>query len=226
MIISKPYDRERAVTYARTWALTRNPLFVNFTGMGGDCTGFASQCLLAGSCTMDFTPDYGWYYVSGSDRAPAWTSVRYFFDFLTGDEGFSKENGGIGPYAEESDLDTAEEGDFIQLRNAEGVFYHTLVISGFLRDDVLVCAHSDDALDRRLSTYNYASFRVLHVKGVRITIPDDDCWLPLLEGKSIGVTRPDAPSGAPSDAPADELPGEDGMTPAVPAPDGEGTAAG
>ena len=81
MILVKPYNRERAVNYAETWALRRNPLFLNFAGRGGDCTNFTSQCLLAGSCTMDFTPDFGWYYINENDRAPAWSSVRYFYDF-------------------------------------------------------------------------------------------------------------------------------------------------
>ena len=36
MIVEKPYDRERAVEYARRWALSRNPLFIDFTGIGGD----------------------------------------------------------------------------------------------------------------------------------------------------------------------------------------------
>ena len=32
------YDRAHAVAYARRWALSRNPLFYDFTGIGGDCT--------------------------------------------------------------------------------------------------------------------------------------------------------------------------------------------
>ena len=65
------YDRQRAVAYARRWAYSRNPLFYNFTGIGGDCTNFISQCLLAGCCVMNCTPTFGWYYRNASDRAPA-----------------------------------------------------------------------------------------------------------------------------------------------------------
>ena len=50
MLITKPYQRERAVEYARRWALDRNPLFADFSGIGGNCTNFVSQCVLAGSC--------------------------------------------------------------------------------------------------------------------------------------------------------------------------------
>ena len=56
MLIELPYIRERAVEYARTWALERNPLFPNFAGIGGDCTNFVSQCLYAGKVPMSGKP--------------------------------------------------------------------------------------------------------------------------------------------------------------------------
>ena len=46
MLIELPYNREKAVAYARAWALKRNPRYLDFEKMGGDCTNFAS--LLAG----------------------------------------------------------------------------------------------------------------------------------------------------------------------------------
>lgn len=197
MIVTKPYDRERAVTYARRWALSRNPLFYNFTGQGGDCTDYASQVLLAGCCVMNYTRDFGWYYLSVADRAPAWTGVEYFYDFLTGRPEFEAENGGLGPFGREVSVDEVEEGDFIQLCDRYGDYYHTLVITGFEPNDIFVCAHSNDALDRRLSTYNYASFRCIRVDGVRVEVGEDDCFESLLEGKSINVNPP--PPGFTSD---------------------------
>lgn len=190
MIITKPYLRERAVAYARAWALDRNPLFLNFTGRGGDCTSFASQCLLAGSCTMDFTPDFGWYYISPDNRAPAWTGVEYFYDFLTEQPAFAAENMGIGPFGREIRARELEPGDFIQLRNSTSDYYHTLVVTGFVPNDILICAHSDDALDRPLSTYGYTSLRLLHVDGVRAVVADDLCYENLLDGVSLDVTPP------------------------------------
>ena len=190
MILMKPYIRERAVAYARTWALDRNPLFVNFTGRGGDCTNFTSQCLLAGSCTMDYTKDFGWYYINSNDRAPAWSSVEYFYDFITEQPSFASENMGIGPFGREVRAREIQEGDFIQLANNTGDFYHTLIITGFEPNDILVCAHTDDALDRRLSTYNFASLRLIHIDGVRIEVADDTCFENLLDGISIDVNIP------------------------------------
>ena len=60
MLVERRYDRDRALTYAREWAMSRNPLFIDYTGFGGDCTNFVSQCLVAGSCRRNFTPVFGW----------------------------------------------------------------------------------------------------------------------------------------------------------------------
>ncbi len=201
MILTKPYIRERAVNYAETWALRRNPLFMNFAGRGGDCTNFTSQCLLAGSCTMDFTPDFGWYYISADNRAPAWTSVAFFYDFITEQPIFAAENNGIGPYGHEARAREVEIGDFIQLADEEGDYYHTLIITGFEPNDILVCAHTDDALNRRLSTYNYASLRFIHIDGVRIEVEDDVCYEPLLEGIAIQVNTPVTEQAPPEEEP-------------------------
>lgn len=185
MIIEFPYDRERAVEYAKKWALSRNPLFFDFTGRGGNCTNFVSQCLLAGSGVMDFTPTFGWYFRSSSDRAPAWTSVESLFDFLTdsGDfAGMDKQ----GPFALPiNDPSEIEQGDVIQLADPSGDFYHTLIISGFTDDDILVCAQSDNALDRPLSTYPYSSLRILHILGVALNLPLDNSFLPLINGTDL-----------------------------------------
>ena len=182
MLLIKPYDRMRAVEYARRWALQRNPLFTDFTGQGGNCTNFVSQAVLAGSCVMNFTPTFGWYFISSSDRSPSWTGVEFFYNFMV-------TNQGVGPFMREVSRREVMIGDVIQLANEDGDFYHTLMITGFEGADILVSAQSDDALDRRLSTYNYASLRFLHVDGVRVDYPDDICFEGLINGTSIDVMR-------------------------------------
>ena len=141
---------------------------------------------------MDFTPDFGWYYVSPEDRAPAWSSVDFFYDFITEEPAFAARNTGVGPFGREVEAEEVELGDFIQLADAEGNYYHTLIITGFEPNDILICAHTDDSLNRRLSTYNYASLRYLHIDGVRIEVEDDVCYEPLLAGEAITVTPPTA----------------------------------
>lgn len=160
MILEKEYLRDRVVLYARKFALARNPLYYRFEGIGGNCTNFASQCVLAGSCVMNFSPIYGWYYISLNRRSASWTGVDFFYDFFVN-------NTGVGPFAKEETIENAEIGDLIQLQNDTGDFYHTLVISQITENEIFVCANSNDALDRPLSTYNYAGLRVIHVLGVR-----------------------------------------------------------
>lgn len=159
MILEKPYQRERAVMYARKYALVRNPLYYTFEGIGGNCTNFVSQCVLAGSCVMNFTPTFGWYYLSINRRSASWTGVDFFYRFMT-------ENTGLGPFGGEIALNDAQIGDVIQLSNGTE-YYHTLIISEITEEDVFVCANSVDSLDRALSTYDYVSLRVIHINGVR-----------------------------------------------------------
>ena len=135
---------------------------------------------------MNFTPTYGWYYRSPEDRAPAWSGVNELYRFLIGIPEFAEANGGVGPYATDARTSRAiEPGDVIQLANEEGNFYHTLIISGFTDNDILVCAQSDDALDRPLSTYNYASLRILHIEGARINLDNEKSFRKLLNGEEL-----------------------------------------
>ena len=179
MLVTLPYDRSRAVRYALRWALDRNPLFANFTGIGGDCTNFISQAVYAGACIMNYTPTFGWYYVSVNDRAPAWTGVEYFYNFFVS-------NAGVGPFGEESVSDALEIGDVIQLgREGEG-YYHTLLAVGFEGEDILVAAQTDDVFMRPLSTYTYDFARYIKIRGVRLEVADTaDCFESVYNGEAI-----------------------------------------
>lgn len=189
MLVTMEYRRERAVEYAERWAFSRNPLFENYTGIGGDCTNFVSQAIYAGSCVMNYTPTFGWYYVSPTNRAPAWTGVEYFYNFMT-------TNTGVGPFATETNVGGLLPGDVIQLaRTGTGdageencTFYHSLLVTGADESGYLVAAHSDDVLNRPLATYRYNSARFLRIEGVRIEIPDryePTCFRDFLEGKQL-----------------------------------------
>ncbi len=186
MLVIKPYMRDRAVEYARKYAFSQNPIFGNFRGIGGNCTNFVSQAIYAGSCTMNYTPTYGWYYISLDDRAPSWTGVEYFYNFMTTNEG-------VGPFGREVNADETEVGDVIQLAKNDGGFYHTLLIVGYDGEDPLVSAQTDDAYARPLSTYTYDYARYIKIDGVRIEIaPLDDCFDSVFNGIAI---VPAAPAG-------------------------------
>ena len=160
----RTYDRDAAVTYAHTWAYRRNPIYYDFSAIGGDCTNFASQCIYAGAGVMNFTPTFGWYYRNANDRTPSWTGVQFLYDFLT-------RNLGPGPFASEVSLRQLEPGDVVQLAFTRTDRYeHTPVV---VRVDsptltgILVAAHSNDVDFRPLSTYNISRLRCLHIEGVR-----------------------------------------------------------
>ena len=186
MIAEIPYDRERAVEYARQWALSRNPLFIDFTGIGGNCTNFVSQCLYAAAPVMNYTDTFGWYYVSAEDRAPAWSGVEELYNFLVGASGFRGEGSLAGPFGRRATLPSEVQiGDVVQLRNSSGEFYHSLIISGFREGDILVCAQSNDALDRPLSSYSYAGLRVIHIDGARIELDTDTPFRNIIDATAI-----------------------------------------
>ena len=180
MLFVGAYRRERAVEYARRWAFLRNPLFYDFSALGGDCTNFASQCLYAGSCVMNLTPILGWYYLSPDDRTASFSGVRFLYDFLVNNEG-------VGPFATETDAAGIAPGDVIELGRADGTYYHTLLAVGRGEDeDILVAAHTNDALDRPLSSYTFEAVRYLHIEGVRYpTAGVGDCYASLLSGEAL-----------------------------------------
>lgn len=154
------YNRAAAVEYARKWAFQRNPAYYNFENLGGDCTNFASQCLYAGSGVMNYTPTFGWYYRSSSDRSPSWAGVVYLHQFLIN-------NKGPGPFATETDSSEMMPGDIIQFGDQTGRFYHSPVVVAVEPDEIYVAAHTFDAFMRPLSSYMYDQIRYLHIDGVR-----------------------------------------------------------
>ena len=161
-----PYNRQAAVDYAHKWALSRNPAFYDFSQLGGDCTNFASQCLYAGTGVMNFTPEFGWYYIDANNRTPSWTGVPYFWDFMTRNEL------SVGPWGAQSGLFFLRPGDFVQIRFRESAdeFAHTPVIVSVgyppVLSNILVAAHSNDVDNRPLDTYeNVEEMRFLHILG-------------------------------------------------------------
>ena len=154
-----PYNRSAAVSYARRWALSRNPAYYDFETIGGDCTNFASQSIFAGAKVMNFTPVMGWYYRSSSDRTASWTGVEYLYQFLVN-------NRSVGPYGHVVSQNEVQPGDIVQLGRTGGGFYHSPVITA-VSPTILVAAHTYDALDRPLSSYLYDVVRFIHIDGVR-----------------------------------------------------------
>lgn len=158
-----PYDRGAAVEYARRWALARNPKYFDYDALGGDCTNFVSQCVFAGSGVMNYRPTFGWYYSGANNRSPSWTGVPYLYNFLT-------RKTGAGPIGVETEIKEIVPGDISQFADENMNFYHSQLIvsvgSPPAFSNILICAHSDDSLDRPLSTYDFRHIRFVHITGV------------------------------------------------------------
>lgn len=149
------YNREKAVNYALEWALKRNPKYYNYDKIGGDCTNYISQCLFAGTGEMNYE-GYGWYYKDANNKSPSWTGVEFLYNFLIS-------NKGAGPKGKVISKEELEKGDLIQLSFNGSIYGHTLVVSKLGNNEIFVCAHTVDAKNRSLNTYNYEKIRYVKI---------------------------------------------------------------
>ena len=114
---------------------------------------------------MNFTPTFGWYYIDSNNKSPAWTGVPFFYNFMT------RNDESVGPVAVDSTIDQIRPGDVVQLSFREQEWNHTPVVVSVLSSEpagILLAAHSYDADNRPLSSYDYNAVRFLHFIGVRI----------------------------------------------------------
>lgn len=158
MLYEYTLDTAAQIAYARRWALGRNPAFYDFDSTGGDCTNFVSQCVYAGGAVMNYTRDYGWYYISPRDRAAAWSGVDYFYRFVT-------QNTGVGPFGEQVSISQAQPCDVVQLGSAQG-YYHSLFVIN-TQNGVRVAAHSNDVYGKPLYDYDFDRARCIRILGAR-----------------------------------------------------------
>ena len=154
------YNIDKAVNYARQWAMKRNSRYYDFEKIGGDCTNFISQSIYAGCQIMNSKKDTGWYYNNVNDRAASWTSAEFLYKFLVG-------NTGRGPHGHVIDMSQVRPGDVIQISFDGQRFAHSMLVTKVDPTGVYICTHSYDSHDREMSTYSYHSHRVIRIDGVR-----------------------------------------------------------
>lgn len=167
MSVIIPYNRARAVEYAKEHAFKRDLSFFDFTDFGGNCTAFISQCLFYANGIMNPTPHTGWYYYSNISRSPSWSGVEFFYKFMT-------TNTYLGPFMQVSDVKDMELGDIVQLKfYGYKDFTHTLMITKITDEpavrtakNIYLSANTYDVLNKNLLSYHFKEIRYLKVLGV------------------------------------------------------------
>jgi hypothetical protein len=158
------YNRKRAVKYAHNWAYARNPVYPDFSSMGGDCTNFISQCLHEGGAAMNYTPVMGWFCINLGKRAPAWSGVEELYRFLI-------TNDGRGPYAVLAELTAMQPGDLVQLSFNGTAYSHSLLVVSVGKtptiQNILVATHSIDRDYHPLNSWKNVTYRYIHIVGIR-----------------------------------------------------------
>ena len=158
------YNRQKVLDYAKKWAFSRNPKYYNFDPVGGDCTNFISQCIFAGSNTMNYTKYTGWYYINGNNKSPSWTGVEFLYKFLIN-------NKNVGPYGKEIKQKEIELGDIAQLSFSGQKFEHTLMIvnieNHFSLAGIKIASHTYDSYNKPIAEYSFQKVRFIHIEGVR-----------------------------------------------------------
>ena len=158
------YNRQKALKYAKKWAFSRNPKYYDFDPVGGDCTNFISQCIFAGSNTMNYTKNTGWYYINGNNKSPSLTGVEFLYKFLTN-------NKNVGPYGKEINQKEIELGDIVQLSFSGQKFEHTLMIVNiekyFSLAGIKIASHTYDSYNKSIAEYSFKKVRFIHIEGVR-----------------------------------------------------------
>lgn len=162
---SNPYDREAALAYGDQYALDRNADWPDYTGQGGNCQNYVSQCLLAGGIPVDGNGDAVWTYDDGvHDRSGSWASVTQFRSYAANNTGFGLAALTDAPYF------TGEPGDLIQM-GTEDSWHHVVLIRDLVTDEVgntvdyLVNSNTNDMHNYPASLYGYPVFSLTRIMG-------------------------------------------------------------
>ncbi len=160
---TKSYDRISALSYAKKWALSRNPRYYNFDSVGGDCTSFVSQCIYAGCNKMNYNYINGWFYNNGYDKSPSWSGVEFLYKFLVTNKSY-------GPRGIEASPDKLQIGDIAQLSFSGIKFEHSLFIIKNDNDfrNISVATHTYDTLGKKIGEYVFNKIRFVHITDIGI----------------------------------------------------------
>ena len=155
MVYKAEYNRLAVYDYALKWWNDRNRDFPIFSD---DCTGFISQCLLAGGIPMQYTGNMesGWWFRRQKDYehwSYSWSTAHSLRWYLASRDALD--------FAES--VDDAKDlmiGDIIIYDwNGDGIWQHSAVVVGHEpKGEPLVAAHSMNSFNRHWGYHNSPSY--------------------------------------------------------------------
>lgn len=172
--LAAAYSPSSAVAYARKYANSYNtPTYKKFSA---DCTNFISQCLVAGGQSMKKPSNYktlgSMYGTTSYWYSMHWTEVSPYHRY-----GISSSFVNVGDFYTywktrgalvESGLTKAQlqskakKGDIVQLRNNNGSWYHTIIITAGSKGAWKYSGHSSARLDYAISNISSSvTYRIL-----------------------------------------------------------------
>ena len=168
------YSVAASISYARKWAKSRNPLYKSHLK---DCTNFVSQAVLAGgkserkqsSVPTGITNTTSYWY---SDRYEEWRTNYSVYawkessswigvaDFHTY---WSKYVTVTAPTTSKTTIrNQATLGDVVQFKNAEGRWFHSMIVTDRTSSEIYLAGHTSDSLDKPLAdTSGGVAYRII-----------------------------------------------------------------
>lgn len=159
------YADSKAIEYARKYYSLRN---YSYNHYDADCTNFVSQCVKAGGKSMTKPADIGqritkttkYWYVARTpngkasyryDESSSFINVSDFYTYWINHEitavSYStkvKLQGGAIP------------GDVVQLKNGDGKWFHSIIITGGSKGARTYCVHSNNIKDAKVANISGA----------------------------------------------------------------------
>ena len=164
------YDRDTALIYARRYVGVRNGRWPDFTGQGGNCQNYVSQCLLRGGIPADLEGEQTWSWTGssnlqeGPEDTLSWINVKRFDEYARNNEGYG--------LAAQTDVDftSGVPGDVLKMGSLSD-WNHAVMITDVVKDgqgnviDYIICSNTTDVRDFPASAYPLARQSVTKIYG-------------------------------------------------------------
>ncbi len=182
---SDGYDVQKAVEYARTYALAPNAGYGQFEQ---NCTNFVSQCLAAGGISMQGDPEFSetkrwnisgkstdWYSVSKKSAkddlthysmSQAFVNTDAFFEYFTKERGYLFTRYQNNRAGNQKCYKEMAAGDVLVLYNEDGTVAHLGIVSGIGKNNAYYCGNTAGRRDTSIFTISdesYSEMGLLHM---------------------------------------------------------------